>query len=325
MIALSISAMIAGLFINILAFFIILCLSAALTGIFLLFTRRHQAQINSLCEQVDISLYAEKMLDIPPGSENELTALQKSIQAMTVKLHEQALSLQQDKQYLKNFIADISRQLRMPLTSINIVSSFLGSGNLSPERHDELIGELNNLLTRTNWLIATLLKISRIDVGTASFRHDMIEVPALVEKAIKPLGNLLKLKNVTLHSEGDITTTFYGDLAWSAEALGNILQYTLEYADSSHIGISYTRNADFTQILITDNGKGYDKTRLSHLFEGSHRGRTVHDLSFSAALALSRMIIARQNGIISAENLKSGGCCFSIKFYHSQPAPLNGF
>ncbi|MCL1919015.1 MAG: HAMP domain-containing histidine kinase [Peptococcaceae bacterium] len=314
---LSLCAIMICLFIDPLASLVTLCLSTATITLFFLFTSRRNKRITTLCEQIDIALYADKVLNtLPFNDDNDLITLQNKIKTLTLKLHKQSLFLQSDKKSLKEFITEISRQLRIPFTSLNIVTSFLATGSLSPERHAELIDELNTLLTRTNWLITTLLKISRLDTGTAILRQDPIPVPALVEKATKPLAMLLKNKDVSLHSEGDADTSFCGDLAWSAEAVSNILKSILEYAENSRIDITYTQNTTFTQILITEDGKGFDRARVSQLFGTSQHNRTVHDLSFNTALTLSRRIITYQNGIILVDTLKSGGCRFTIKFYH---------
>ena len=88
---------------------------------------------------------------------------------MTVRLREQADHLAQDKKYLADSIADISHQIRTPLTSINIITELLSEPELPDEDRLRYTKELSGLLERIDWLINTLLKISRLDAGYVVF------------------------------------------------------------------------------------------------------------------------------------------------------------
>ncbi|MDR2737101.1 MAG: HAMP domain-containing histidine kinase, partial [Gracilibacteraceae bacterium] len=290
--------------------------------IFFFYLYRRQQQINSLCDLIETTLQTGRSISgvFHIAYENdELTALFQQIQKISDRLCEHDLLLQKDKKYLKDFINNISRQLRIPLTSINIVASFLAAGNLSPQRQNELIQELNSLLAETNHLITTLLKIIRLDAGAANFRDAAIDVRTVLDKAAKPLAKLFNVKNIALNIETSEAASIQGDEAWIAVALGNIIKNSLESPDVNQIDINFVQNSTFTEIQIKDNGKGFDSKNLTQLFERSYRGKTVQELNLSADLTLSRLVIGSQNGTVTAEDLKSGGTCFVIKFYH----PIN--
>ncbi len=247
-------------------------------------------------------------------SEGELGILQSEINKMTVRLRQQSQQLLDDKIYLSNSIADISHQIRTPLTSINLLVQFLSELELSDTRRTELIRELSELLRRIDWLITALLKISKLDAGTVSFKEETISLSQLIQAAVSPLLIPIELREQTLRISAD--GTFRGDMAWSSEALGNIIKNCMEHTHQGGIiEIHAEENALFSQITVSDNGTGIDSEDLPHIFERFYKGKNSGDKSFGIGLALARSIIAKQNGTVKAENNPSHGALFTIRFY----------
>lgn len=87
-----------------------------------------------------------------------------------------------EKGNLANALADISHQLKTPLTSLNILNASLCNEELTDEERYELIRKQTMLLSRMEWLIATLLKISKLDAGTITLKPQEIYLKDVVEK-----------------------------------------------------------------------------------------------------------------------------------------------
>jgi signal transduction histidine kinase len=317
MAAICVTAVITGFVIS----FITGVFTAILCGLFCMaffvFTRKRYRDIAFLGEQIDIVLHGKDGFDPNMFNEGELSILQSEIHKMTVRLKEQSDMLKKEKVYLSDSIADIAHQLKTPLTSINMIVSFLGHSDLEPQRRLELVGELKSLLARIDWLITTLLKISKIDTGTAIFQKAPVSVPILLQKAAEPFLIPLELRNIELRVNGDDAAQFTGDLRWTSEAIGNILKNCMEHCENGGlIEIDYTPNPLFTEIIIKDNGSGIDADDLPHIFERFYQGKDAKDSSFGVGLALARMILSLQNATIKAANRTDGGACFTIRFYH---------
>ena len=291
---------------------LVVCITFGL--LFFVFTKKRYNNIRVLAEQIDRVLHGSQSVLITESKEGELSVLQSELQKMTVALMEQTELLKRDKSYLSDSIADIAHQLRTPLTSVNMVVSFLSQDDISLDRRKELTRELSRLLSRIDWLITALLKISKIDAGTAEFRSDTVFVKELIAKAVEPLSIGLELNNINLEVHAGDEIFFIGDLQWSAEAIGNIIKNCMEQCPGGRISIECFQNSLCTEIAICDNGGGIDKQDLPHIFERFYRGKNASDESFGIGLALSRMILGRQNGTLKAEN-KNDGACFTVKFY----------
>lgn len=290
------------------------CLVFATVHFWTTYARYHE--ISKLSDEVNAVLHNKATLEIKGYREGELSVLRDEIYKMTVKMREQMAALSSDKTYLSDSIADISHQIRTPLTSINLIVSFLQKPKLEDKRRLDLSLELMALLTRIDWLITALLKISKLDAGTANLKKDRIFVRELMNKAIEPLAIPMELRDQQLLIQDEGGETFLGDLSWSNEAIGNILKNCMEHTPASGIiEVSISENALYTEIIISDNGSGFDPEDLPHLFERFYKGKNSSDQSVGIGLALARMIITEQQGTIKAENNIHGGAKFTLRYY----------
>lgn len=282
--------------------------------IYLVTTYSRYKRISDLASDIDHILHEDTHIAIDEYSEGELGILQSEVSKMTIRLREQQQRLQNEKIYLANSIADISHQIRTPLTSINLLVSLVSEPNISENRRQKLSHDLYDLLSRIDWLITTLLKISKLDAGTVKFAKEKIPLAQLINKAISPLLVPMELRNqtFTVRTVGEIVC----DVAWTSEAIINIVKNCMEHTpENGEIEIRAEDNAIYTEIVIADNGIGISKEDLPHIFERFYKGKNTDDKGFGIGLALSRMIITAQNGTVKAENGKKAGAEFTIKFY----------
>ena len=180
----------------------------------------------------------------------------------------------------------------------------------------ELSRELLSMLSRIDWLITTLLKISKLDAGTVQFAQQDIPLRSLIETAAEPLQIPIELRDqkLSIHAEGN----FRGDPSWTEEAVSNIIKNCMEHTPcGGEITVDAVDNALYTQIVIGDTGPGIDKEDLPHIFERFSKGRNSDSGSYGIGLALARMIVISQNGTLKAENNGNGGAKFTHRFFKS--------
>lgn len=296
-------------------FTLVLCLG--FLAVYYISTYRRYQKLKQLSCDIDRILHGKTEIRLEEYREGEFAVLQNEIQKMTSRLMEQAECLKKDKKYLADAMADISHQLRTPLTSAELIVNLLKNPDLSYERRMMLEQELSQLLTRTGWLIETLLKMSKLDSQTAYLKKKNVFVKELLQKAAEPLLIPMELHGQTLLISGvSKDCSFQGDFSWSVEAISNILKNCMEHiAEDGTIQVTASANTLFTEMIIEDDGQGFAEKDLSHIFERFYKGENATSQSIGIGLALSRMIIVRQNGTIKAENKKTGGARFTIRFY----------
>ena len=113
------------------------------------------------------------------------------------KLNHQANLLMEDKKYLLNSIADISHQIRTPLTAINLIVSRL-RGEKNEADRQRLLHELEQLLVHMDWLIEALLKMAKLDAGTVSMKKKTVNVSDLLKKSVQDFLIPMELREQNL-------------------------------------------------------------------------------------------------------------------------------
>ena len=293
----------------------VLAVSIFLIVSFFIFTKKRYNRLNSLSETIDKILHGNDTINIKSFGEGELSILESDVQKMLVRLRDQKDKLEKDRTFLADSIADISHQLRTPLTSINLILSLIEASDTTKERRDELLRELSKLITKTEYLVSVLLKISKIDAGTVQFEKKETELNALIRKSAEPLLIPMDIKNQKLSINAD-DISLNCDSAWCIEAFGNILKNCTEHTpENGEITVTATNTPIFTEIIITDTGSGFNEEDIPHIFERFYKGQNSSKESFGIGLNLAKMIITAHNGTVKAENSQSGGAEFTIRFY----------
>ena len=271
-------------------------------------------RLRQLSHDLDQLRVSGEPLPIHAYSEGELSILANQIQKMTLRLTESAKAVKEEKANLANSLADISHQLRTPLTAMSLTAAMLHDPGLPADKRVELSRELSRLLNRTQWLVESLLKLSRLDAGTVKLAADTVAVRPLILRAAAPLAIAMDLRSQRLDIRCG-TESFTGDLTWTAEALGNILKNCMEHTpEGGCITVTALETALFTQITVEDTGPGFAQQDIPHLFERFYKGSNASENSYGIGLALARTVITAQNGTIQATN-GSAGAKFLIKFY----------
>ena len=254
-------------------------------------------------------------VDVGGEKEGELAILRTEIRKMMNKLNHQANLLMEDKKYLLNSIADISHQIRTPLTAINLIVSRLRGEKHEADRQ-RLLHELEQLLVHMDWLIEALLKMAKLDAGTVSMKKKTVNVSDLLKKSVQDFLIPMELREQNLVIDCTDMVSLRGDEYWLREAVGNIVKNCMEHTPAGgEICIRAAENHLYTEITVSDNGAGIDKEDLPHIFERFYKGKNSADSSVGIGLALARMIVVAQEGTLSATNGINGGAKFEIRFY----------
>lgn len=176
--------------------------------------------------------------------------------------------------------------------------------------------QIEKQLERLNRLEESLLTLSRIDAGTLPLNHTRVDIYTALNLAAENLNDLLRTEKVSVDIPDNGCIEFFGDMEWTMEALINLLKNCMEHSQPGGIiHCDYTGNPLYVEILIWDEGTGFDPEDIPHLFERFYRGRRAVGNGIGIGLALARSIFELQNGTITACNLQDGGACFEIRVY----------
>lgn len=285
--------------------------------IFLLvrYRRGVSAQVTGLStylRQIDAGDYS---LDVRDNGEGSFSLLKNDLYKVTVRLREQAELLQKDKTALSNLIADISHQIKTPLTSLGVLADLLAEDPPEADRR-AFVERLRAQLGRIQWLVAALLKLARLDAGAAVFKSEPVDVRRLIERALEPLQIPLEIKKQRLEVRGDEGASFTGDFNWSAEALTNVVKNCVEHTpEGGKIEIRYAANALYAEIIVSDDGEGIAGRDIPNIFNRFYRGENAGETNAGIGLALAKAIFTAQGGDISVRSQPGAGASFELRVF----------
>lgn len=296
------------------------CLALLLGVLFSLcmlgFSLRQYRRLSRLSSYLDRICAGDYSLDVRDNDEGELSILKNDIHKVTRILNEQNQRLTQEKTRLADSMSDISHQLKTPLTSMMMMADLLQSPDLPPEKREDFSKSLHTQLDRLEWLVASLLKLARLDAGTISFHPHSYEARAILEKACAPLSIPVELREQTLRIDAPDGMKVKCDLNWTVEALLNVVKNCVEHTPrGGSITIAARQNPLYTLITVADTGEGIAAEDQPHLFERFYKGKNASRDSVGIGLAMARTILRAQGGDISVKSRPGEGSVFSIKVF----------
>ena len=244
------------------------------------------------------------------------SALEDSIYKAVVLLREEREQAQRAKKNLADYMADLSHQLKTPAASIGLTLSLIKK-RAWDERTVDDIRRMEEQVGHLQHLVGSMLTLSRLDAGVLVLEEKEFDLEEMLVDAVQPFVRQMEEKRICFEIQGADGISLIGDFGWCSEAFGNIIKNCMEHTpEQGNIRIACQDNPIYTEIVIRDSGVGFDEADIPHLFERFYRGAGSSKDSAGIGLALSRSIIEKENGTVTAENAETGGARFCIKFYH---------
>lgn len=284
--------------------------------IFAVVTKRRYKNLNDLNDYLSLVCKGIYDMNIDDNTEGELSILKNNLYKVITLLQSQNEYLKNDKLYLADSIADISHQLKTPLTSMMVMCELLENEE-NPDKRQEFVAVINNQLSKMKWLITNILKISKLDADATEFKREEVSISKVLDDSLKPFALTAELKNVAIQN-GANDFVFNGDENWTVEAVSNIVKNCLEHTnDGGKIIISSGSTNLYNKLTISDNGCGIAEEDLPHIFERFYHGKNSSKDSVGIGLALAKTVFEKENASVSVESEQDRGSVFEIRFYKS--------
>ena len=255
-------------------------------------------------------------IQIDSISEDELSILKNEIYKTTIMLKEAAENSSKDKLNLKKSLEDISHQLKTPLTSILVMlDNIIEDSNMEEKIRNDFIVDIKRNVLNINFLVQSLLKLSKFDANTIHFVKQENDLKTIIEESIKNVSTLCDLRNINIKLNIKENSKIICDDKWQIEALTNIIKNAIEHSkNNSNIIINIENNNVYSMIEVIDFGEGIAKKDIKHIFERFYKCKNTKIDSIGIGLALAKTIIEEDKGTISVESNKLE-TKFIIKYY----------
>lgn len=280
---------------------------------YVLIQEKELKEINEYIKEVNNKNYSLKIEDNKDG---ELSRLRNELYKTTVILREAAENSEEEKEKLSIAIADISHQLKTPLTSIKIMLDNISDNpDMPQEIREDFIQDISKQVEHMSSLVISLLKTAKFDAGTIKMENEEIDAKKLIDSVINNLAILIEIKEIEVITKIDEKAIFIADYKWQQEALTNILKNAIEHSQpKSNIYIIVENTSIFLKIKIKDEGQGIDQKDLKHIFERFYKAKNCNEDSIGIGLSLAKTIIEQNNGYIKATSEVGKGTLFEIKY-----------
>ena len=312
---------------------------------FLILTYRRYRALRTMAGNLDAVLHGERELSFDRMDEGELAVLASELDKMVLRLTLTADDLAAERTRLADALADISHQLKTPLTALSLTTELvrkdLSADGARPQTVERL-RQIEALEMRVEDLVSTLLRLAQLDAGALAFAREPVAVASLTERAAAPLAIAFDLADVELVQDIEDGASFAGDAAWTTEALGNVLKNCLEHTPAGgRVTVSAREDLIACRIRVTDTGPGIAEADLPHIFERFYRGSAasadrgekrsggspapdgaalVIPAGVGIGLSLARALVTAQGGTLTAENARDAsgavtGALFTFTFF----------
>ena len=293
-------------------------------GLFVLivwiFFKRNERQRKKEIAKIDdylFSLLSEQIkVDLKDFKTGDLATLQNDLMKVTSRLKNALESSTKDKMELSKTLADISHQLKTPLTSLLILNDNL-SYDIDEETKKKFLKKQEQIILHLKELIISLLKVSQIESGMIVLKKEKVSLQKILENVFDALDLLLVAKNIEIQFNSETKGMILGDATWLMEAFLNIVKNACEHSyENGKIVVSVSENPMYTEVVITDFGKGIAKQDLKHIFERFYKTSSDKE-SIGIGLNLTKSILTRSGATITCKSEVGKYTSFVIHFYKS--------
>ena len=274
-------------------------------------------ELSDYLEQVNMG----KAVVLSASGEDLFSKLEDEIYKTVTFLYQTKDAAVQAKNDFAENLSNIAHQIKTPITAISLSLQTLSEMPMKKEYEKDRMEQIKKQLNRLIHLEESLLVLSRLDAGVLKFQKEDVDVFTLLVLAADNLQELFADSGtlIDIPESGEMAVT--ADLNWTMEAVINVMKNCMEHNAGGTVHCSYGQNPLYTEILIWDEGDGFAKEDIPHLFKRFYRGKNadaggnIRGSGIGIGLALSKEIIEHQNGTIRAKNLPNGGACFEIRLY----------
>lgn len=266
---------------------------------------------NSQSNQIEMLTPIQRFLKVQTSP---LVQQSKTIGVIAV-LHD-VTQLRQLEQIRKEFVANVSHELKTPLTSIQSAVETLLNGALEDSKHNhKFLQCIEEETKRLGYLIEDLLQLSRIESKEISLKKERIVLEEVLQKAADHFKKALKERNITLALDNP-HESLTADPEQLQRAIENLLDNAIKYNKSGgQVQLRAKREEDSLRIEVEDSGIGIPEQDLPRVFERFYRVDKARSRELGGTglgLSIVKHIAESHGGRVEVTSHLGKGSCFSL-------------
>ncbi|SFB71360.1 two-component system, OmpR family, phosphate regulon sensor histidine kinase PhoR [Tropicimonas isoalkanivorans] len=239
---------------------------------------------------------------------------------------EDVTDLERAGQMRRDFVANVSHELKTPLTALlGFIETLRGAARNDAAARDRFLAIMEREAERMNRLVSDLLSLSRVESSARQRPRDPVALDDLAQSTLNALRTLAEGEGVTLELErqGDGGVTVPGDADQLQQVLTNLVENAIKYGrDGGRVTVRVGRKArelafrgPAVELVVEDYGEGFDPVHIPRLTErfyrvDTHRSRAVGGTGLG--LAIAKHIVNRHRGRFRIESEPGKGARFTV-------------
>lgn len=250
----------------------------------------------------------------PPLEDTILSRLQQQVERLAsiwAGLNRQA---KRDRDEIQSLVSDLSHQLKTPVATLQIYGSLLAQPGLSPKQRQEYGSRMQLALERLDFLLDSMVKLSRLESGSIRLQPQANDVEELVLNAALQVRKAAEEKKIEVSIQPpQAPIAVCCDPKWTEEAIFNVLDNAVKYTpQGGQVALTLESYETYCRINISDTGCGIPPEEIPKIFQRFYRGQSVQAVEgVGLGLPLARKVVQEQGGWIKVSSDHKGST-FSI-------------
>lgn len=271
-------------------------------------TRKTLNRLNEMIDDAITGNFTESNYD-----ESQLSRLESKWMHYLSASKMSMMQTNQERENIKSMVSDISHQTKTPLASILLYTELLKE-QVENKDNLELVEQISTQTEKLDFLIQSLVKMSRLESNTIELNPQKQPVKQLLEQVLSEILPKARYKqiNIAVENTDDVQACY--DLKWTSEALYNILDNAVKYSEAqTSIKIDVKKYELVTCIAVEDQGIGIAADEKAQIFQRFYRSPGIQQKEgIGIGLYLAREIIQKQKGYIKVSSTPAKGSVFSL-------------
>ena len=218
----------------------------------------------------------------------------------------------------KEFLANVSHELKTPLTSMKVLAdSLVGQQGVPEELYQEFMSDITAEIDRENKIITDLLSLVKMDKKGQTLNIESMNINNLLEQILKRLRPIAQQKNVEIVMESFRPVTAEIDETKFSLAISNLVENAIKYnRDNGWVHVSLNADHKFFYIKVEDSGIGIPEEDQAYIFERFYRVDKSHSREIGGTglgLAIARNAVIVHRGSIKVYSAEGEGTTFTVR------------